>query len=93
MEGRIVAGLDDRRLRRVPRRCLLPAAVVRSVRRARSWRARPGVLDERRAASVAARAVVPVANAPYTAGALETLRAVGVAAHADFVASAVRQSV
>lgn len=50
--------------------------------------ARPGALDERTAAVVAARVVVPVANAPYTAGGLQTLIARGIAAHADFVASA-----
>jgi len=50
--------------------------------------ARPGVLDERRAASVAARAVVPAANVPYTAGGLRRLEARGVRAHADFVCNA-----
>jgi glutamate dehydrogenase (NAD(P)+) len=50
--------------------------------------ARPGVLDVTTAARVEARVVVPVANAPYTAGGLELLRARGVVAHADFVASA-----
>jgi glutamate dehydrogenase (NAD(P)+) len=50
--------------------------------------ARVGVLDERRAAGVAARAVVPAANVPYTAGGLEVLEGRGVRAHADFVCNA-----
>ncbi len=49
--------------------------------------ARPGVINERVAERVVAEAVVPVANAPYTAGGLRTLEARGVAAHADFIAS------
>jgi glutamate dehydrogenase (NAD(P)+) len=50
--------------------------------------ARPGVIDADRAAAMQARAVVPVANAPYTAAGLEVLAARGIAAHADFIASA-----
>jgi glutamate dehydrogenase/leucine dehydrogenase len=50
--------------------------------------ARPGVLDERTAQRVVARVVVPVANAPYTGRGLKALRARGIDAHADFVASA-----
>jgi glutamate dehydrogenase/leucine dehydrogenase len=50
--------------------------------------ARVGVLDESRAARLAARAVVPAANVPYTAGGLATLAARGIAAHADFVCNA-----
>jgi glutamate dehydrogenase (NAD(P)+) len=50
--------------------------------------ARVGVLDEQRAARVAARAVVPAANVPYTAGGLAALGARGIAAHADFVCNA-----
>ncbi len=46
--------------------------------------ARVGVLDERRAARVAARAVVPAANVPYTAAGLAALGSRGIAAHADF---------
>jgi glutamate dehydrogenase (NAD(P)+) len=50
--------------------------------------ARPGVLDESTARRVVAGAVVPVANAPYTAGGLEVLKRAGVVAYADFVTSA-----
>jgi glutamate dehydrogenase (NAD(P)+) len=50
--------------------------------------ARVGVIDEERAARVAARAVVPAANVPYTAGGLARLAERGVAAHADFVCNA-----
>jgi glutamate dehydrogenase (NAD(P)+) len=50
--------------------------------------ARVGVIDEQRAARVAARAVVPAANVPYTAGGLATLANRGIAAHADFVCNA-----
>jgi glutamate dehydrogenase (NAD(P)+) len=50
--------------------------------------ARVGVLDEQRAARVAARAVVPAANVPYTNGGLAALDARGIAAHADFVCNA-----
>ncbi|HMJ04440.1 MAG TPA: Glu/Leu/Phe/Val dehydrogenase dimerization domain-containing protein [Conexibacter sp.] len=50
--------------------------------------ARAGVLGQSCAARVEARVVVPVGNAPYTAAGLEVLRSRGVAAHADFVASA-----
>jgi glutamate dehydrogenase/leucine dehydrogenase len=49
--------------------------------------ARPGAIDEHVASHVTADVVVPVANAPYTAGGLATLLARGVEAHADFVAS------
>lgn len=50
--------------------------------------ARVGVLDEQRAARVAARAVVPAANVPYTAAGLAALERRGIAAHADFVCNA-----
>ncbi|HEY3095514.1 MAG TPA: Glu/Leu/Phe/Val dehydrogenase dimerization domain-containing protein [Acidimicrobiia bacterium] len=50
--------------------------------------ARVGVLDKRRAARVAARAVVPAANVPYTAAGLAALGSRGIAAHADFVCNA-----
>lgn len=50
--------------------------------------ARPGVLDVECAQRVAARAVVPVANAPYTFGGLQALKQRGVIAHADFLTSA-----
>ena len=49
--------------------------------------ARPGSLNRHTARHVAARVVVPVANAPYTAGGLDTLEARGIEAHADFVTS------
>lgn len=49
--------------------------------------ARTGVLDDSTAAQVVAHTVMPVANAPYTAGGLDALRDRGVVAHADFVAS------
>jgi len=47
--------------------------------------ARVGVIDEQRAARVAARTVVPAANVPYTAGGLEVLADRGIDGHADFV--------
>ena len=47
--------------------------------------ARIGVIDETRAGSLSARVVAPGANVPYTAGALEVLRARGIPALADFV--------
>jgi len=50
--------------------------------------ARVGVIDEQRAARVGARAVVPAANVPYTAGGLEALGERGIAAHPDFVCNA-----
>jgi glutamate dehydrogenase (NAD(P)+) len=50
--------------------------------------ARPAVVDAARAARLQVNAVVPFANAPYTAGALEVLARRRVAAHADFIASA-----
>jgi glutamate dehydrogenase (NAD(P)+) len=50
--------------------------------------ARPGVIDAERAATLRAHAVVPVANAPYTAAGLDVLAERGIAAHADFIASA-----
>jgi glutamate dehydrogenase/leucine dehydrogenase len=50
--------------------------------------ARTGVLDEGRAARVAATAVVPAANVPYTASGLRVLHERGIAAHADFVCNA-----
>jgi glutamate dehydrogenase (NAD(P)+) len=50
--------------------------------------ARTGVLDGDRAARVAAGSVIPAANVPYTADGLATLRARGIAAHADFVCNA-----
>jgi glutamate dehydrogenase/leucine dehydrogenase len=50
--------------------------------------ARVGVLDEQRAARVAARAVVPAANVPYTAAGLAALRDRGITTHADFVCNA-----
>jgi glutamate dehydrogenase (NAD(P)+) len=50
--------------------------------------ARVGVIDEQRAAHIAARAVVPAANVPYTAGGLTVLGSRGIAAHADFVCNA-----
>lgn len=49
--------------------------------------ARPGSLNRHTARHVAAGVVVPVANAPYTAGGLDTLEARGIEAHADFVTS------
>lgn len=49
---------------------------------------RPGSVDEERARTVRARHIVPAANAPYTAEALEVLRGRGVAAHADFLVNA-----
>ncbi len=50
--------------------------------------ARPGVLGVGCARRVAARAIMPVANAPYTAGGLRALRERGISAHADFLTSA-----
>jgi glutamate dehydrogenase (NAD(P)+) len=50
--------------------------------------ARVGVIDEQRAGCVAARAVVPAANVPYTAAGLAALCDRGIAAHADFVCNA-----
>ena len=50
--------------------------------------ARVGVIDEQRAARVAARTVVPAANVPYTAGGLEVLADRGIDGHADFVCNA-----
>jgi glutamate dehydrogenase (NAD(P)+) len=50
--------------------------------------ARVGMIDEHRAAHLGARAVVPAANVPYTAGGLEALGERGIAAHADFVCNA-----
>jgi glutamate dehydrogenase/leucine dehydrogenase len=50
--------------------------------------ARVGVIDEQRAARVAARVVVPAANVPYTVGGLAKLADRGIAAHADFVCNA-----
>lgn len=50
--------------------------------------ARPAALDERSAAQVRARAVLPVANAPYTSEGLRILHDRGIAAHSDFVVSA-----
>src|SRR6266478_7874955 len=47
--------------------------------------ARIGVIDEPRARALSARGVAPGANVPYTAGALEVLRARGIPALADFV--------
>ncbi len=50
--------------------------------------ARPGILNAQRAARLAARHVVPVANAPYTQRGLAVLHDRGIAAHADFLVSA-----
>jgi glutamate dehydrogenase (NAD(P)+) len=50
--------------------------------------ARVGVIDGVRASRIAASAVVPAANVPYTAAGLDTLVARGIAAHADFVCNA-----
>jgi glutamate dehydrogenase (NAD(P)+) len=50
--------------------------------------ARVGVIDEQRAARLGARAVLPAANVPYTAGGLAALGDRGIAAHADFVCNA-----
>lgn len=50
--------------------------------------ARVGVVDAERAAGIRASAVVPAANVPYTTTGIETLRARGVAVHADFVCNA-----
>ena len=50
--------------------------------------ARTGVIDAQRAATMRAVAVVPAANVPYTGAGLATLRARGIAAHADFVCNA-----
>lgn len=50
--------------------------------------ARVGVIDERRAVRLGARAVVPAANVPYTAAGLAALGRRGIAAHADFVCNA-----
>jgi glutamate dehydrogenase/leucine dehydrogenase len=50
--------------------------------------ARPGVVDEARARTLGAAAVVPAANVPYTAAGLAVLRGRGIAAHADFVCNA-----
>ncbi|MFL6242856.1 MAG: Glu/Leu/Phe/Val dehydrogenase dimerization domain-containing protein [Acidimicrobiia bacterium] len=50
--------------------------------------ARSGVIDELQADRLGARAVVPAANVPYTAGGLDALGDRGIAAHADFVCNA-----
>ena len=50
--------------------------------------ARTGVLNAHRAASLAARNIVPVANAPYTARGLAVLRRRGIAAYPDFIVGA-----
>jgi glutamate dehydrogenase (NAD(P)+) len=50
--------------------------------------ARTGVVDEACAARLQAGAVVPAANAPYTAGGLATLKQRAIPAHADFVCNA-----
>jgi glutamate dehydrogenase (NAD(P)+) len=50
--------------------------------------ARVGVIEEQRAAGLGARAVVPAANVPYTAGGLRVLADRVIAAHADFVCNA-----
>lgn len=50
--------------------------------------ARVGAVDGVRAARVAASAVVPAANVPYTAAGLQALEQRGIAAHADFVCNA-----
>ena len=50
--------------------------------------ARVGVIDAARAQDIAAAAVVPAANVPYTADGLATLAGRGIAAHADFVCNA-----
>jgi hypothetical protein len=47
--------------------------------------ARTGAVDEARARTLGAAAVVPAANVPYTRAGLDVLRARGIAAHADFV--------
>jgi glutamate dehydrogenase/leucine dehydrogenase len=47
--------------------------------------ARIGVIDEPRARTLKARVIAPGANVPYTAAALEVLRARGIPALADFV--------
>jgi len=47
--------------------------------------ARPGILDDKRAAALAAKVVAPAANVPYTKGGLETLGRRGIPALADFV--------
>jgi glutamate dehydrogenase (NAD(P)+) len=50
--------------------------------------ARPGVLNEQRAAGVLARSIVPIANAPYSERGLAVLRMRSIATHADFIVSA-----
>jgi glutamate dehydrogenase/leucine dehydrogenase len=50
--------------------------------------ARPGIIDERRAAALRIAVVAPAANVPYTRKGLETLRRRGVPALADFVCNA-----
>jgi glutamate dehydrogenase (NAD(P)+) len=50
--------------------------------------ARPGVIDEERAAHVRSKVVAPAANVPYTAHGLDVLRRRGVPALADFVCNA-----
>jgi len=47
--------------------------------------ARIGVIDDARARTLKARVIAPGANVPYTAAALEVLRARGIPALADFV--------
>lgn len=47
--------------------------------------ARTGAVDEARARTLGAAAVVPAANVPYTAAGLDVLRGRGIVAHADFV--------
>jgi glutamate dehydrogenase/leucine dehydrogenase len=47
--------------------------------------ARIGVIDDSRARTLKARVIAPGANVPYTAAALEVLRARGIPALADFV--------
>ena len=47
--------------------------------------ARTGAVDEARARTLGAAAVVPAANVAYTRAGLDVLRARGIAAHADFV--------
>jgi glutamate dehydrogenase (NAD(P)+) len=49
--------------------------------------ARPGVVDERRAAALSARVVAPAANVPYTRAGLEALKRRGILALADFVSN------
>lgn len=50
--------------------------------------ARPGVVNGPRSERLDVAAVVPAANVPYTADALQILRRRGIAAHADFICNA-----